>query len=181
MSKSDFDKFVARQKAKAAASKGADAKARRKEWLAHIDTLYERVEAYLREYIVRGDVEVAYQQDEINEEFLGAYKTKRMTLKIGPQVVQLIPIGAFIIGAKGRVDLAGSLGRCERLLLVGRESLTQAANIALRGEVHVYSGLAEEAPEVQLAWKFATPPPSSTLIDLTRDTLMEAIVGVAGG
>jgi hypothetical protein len=55
-----------------------DATARRKEWLAHLEALYERVEANLAKYISRGYIEVEYETLEINEEILEVYEARPM-------------------------------------------------------------------------------------------------------
>ena len=178
MTKTDFDKFVTRQKAQSTGASKVDAKAMRKEWLSHIEALYKHVETILEEYVSRGDIEVSYEPLEINEEFLGSYKTRRMTLKIGSQVVQLVPVGAVIIGARGRVDLVGSRGR-EKLVLVGKTRQKPTIRITVRDEGGRHQEPAESPPETELGWKFSTPPPSINYIELTSETLMDAIMGVA--
>jgi hypothetical protein len=178
MSKGDFDKFVKRQKTRAAAAGKLDANAMREQWLANVEALYKRVEAILRDYVARGDIAISYKPHEIDEETLGSYQTRLMSIKIGSQIVQLVPIGAAIIGASGRVDLQGPRGT-EKLILVEKATKAPAIRITVRDENGRRREPVATPREDELTWKLATPPPSISYIELTSDSLMEAIMGVA--
>jgi hypothetical protein len=178
MTNVEFDNFVKRQKAQASNASDVDPSVRRDEWLLRVNELYSLVEQYLDRYIKHGDIELSYEPLEIEEEYLGPYQTRRMTLKIGQQNVALVPIGALIIGAYGRVDLEGPKGRT-KLLLVAKDNMRPKITISIHTDKDPVSEATLPPPQISLAWKLSTSPPSIAYIKLTKESLMEAILEVA--
>ncbi len=70
-----------------------------------IDELYTRIEAWL----VDTDLKAEREDFELNEARPGKYQTQTMIIKDPDQntVARLKPVGAWIIGADGRVDIEG--------------------------------------------------------------------------
>lgn len=178
MPNTKFDDFIKQQKAHVASTSAFDPDARRMEWLDQIQALYHLVETYLDRYITAGDINLEYQPTEIIEDLLGLYRTQRMVLTIGSKQVVLEPVGAIVIGARGRADLKGASGQA-RLLLVDKRSTRVKVTVKNRSGKDVLPAPTPQPTE--FAWKFATAPPSIEFIDLSSDTLMSAIMDVAGG
>jgi len=85
-------------------------KERRREWIAAVKRLYQKVtDELLAESIAQGLVTVSRVQKEIKEEYLGTYRVPELVLDIGGETVRFSPKGRNIIGAQGRVDLVGEL------------------------------------------------------------------------
>ena len=83
-------------------------KERRREWIAAVKRLYQRVtDELLAESISQGLVSVSRVQKEIKEDYLGTYRVPELILDINGETVRFSPKGRNIIGAKGRVDLVG--------------------------------------------------------------------------
>jgi hypothetical protein len=84
-------------------------------YIERLKDLYQEVEKWIKQKGL-----VAKEQDiEINEEVPGRYKAPALTIQSehGEQVAELLPIGAWIIGAEGRVDLIGKLDRTNLVFL----------------------------------------------------------------
>jgi len=85
-------------------------KERRREWIAAVKRLYQKVTGeLLAESIAQGLVTVSRVEKEITEEHLGTYRVPELVLAIGGETVRFSPKGRNIIGAQGRVDLVGEL------------------------------------------------------------------------
>ena len=178
--KSEFDAFVKRQQ-QSAASTGADWSRELKDWLRYLSELYGRIEELLQDYIKSGAIAVSYREIPMNEENIGSYTARQMTLKIGPQEISLKPIGTLLIGTKGRVDVNGPSGRT-RFLLVNKDA--SRPNIRITGVVRdqqIVSRPEEPPRPVTWTWKIATSPPRIEYIELTRESLFRALMEVANG
>jgi len=53
------------------------------------------------------------QEIEISEEYSGRYKVSKLTLQdeSGKKIAEFIPVGAFIIGGNGRIDMNGIIDK----------------------------------------------------------------------
>ena len=84
-------------------------KSRQQDYISRLTKLYSSVETWIE----RTDLKAIRNTVELNEEVPGRYEAP--TLKIldaqGKKVAELLPVGAWIIGAEGRVDLVGLLDR----------------------------------------------------------------------
>jgi hypothetical protein len=178
---SDFDAFVKREQTAAAEGERVDWGKERDEWLGHLTELYEQTESFLAQYIETGQIKVNYRDIELNEENIGSYRARQMILKIGRQEITMTPVGTLLIGAKGRVEVVGPAGRT-RLLLVNSEASgpTIKVTVSMGGKPEPP---AVEAPPKQIkwAWKIATSPPTIRYIELTQDSLFQALMEVANG
>jgi hypothetical protein len=177
----DFGEFVKRQQTASAEGSRVDWTKERDEWLRHLKELYDQTESFLAEYIKTGAIKFNYRDIRLNEENIGSYSARQMILKIGRQEITMTPIGTLLIGAKGRVDVVGPAGRT-RLVLVNRE----ASGPAIRVTVSI-GGKPEPPPvgaapkEIKWAWKIATSPPTIKYIELTQESLFQALMEVANG
>jgi len=174
----DFGAFVKRQQTAAAEGERVDWAKQRDEWLVHLHELYDLAESFLAEYTKTGDIKVSYRDIPLNEEHIGSYSARQMILKIGCQEIALTPVGTLFFYIKGRVDVVGPAGQT-RLVLVDSESLGPPRKVTVSiGKPNV-----EAAPpkEIKWAWKIATSPPIIQYIELTQESLFEALMEVANG
>jgi hypothetical protein len=180
----DFGAFVKRQQTASEEENRVDWAKERDEWLSHRKELYERIESFLGEYIQAGEIKLSYRDIELNEENIGSYSTQEMILKIGRQEITLKPIGTLLISAKGGVEVVGPAGRT-RLVLVNSESSESSGprikvTISIGGKPE--PSAVEAAPkEIKWVWKIVTSPPTIQYIELTQESLFQALMEVANG
>jgi hypothetical protein len=189
----DFDTFVKRQQPVLEEGEPVDWAEERDEWLSHLKELYDQIEFFLAKYIKIGEIKCSYRDIALNEENIGSYNARQMVLKIGRQEIKLTPVGTLLIGAKGRVDVEGPAGGT-RFLLVNSEAsrptikvtVNEASPPGSKKTVN-YRGkpkplAAEAAPKkIKWAWKIATSPPTIQYIELTPESLFQALMEVANG
>ena len=75
------------------------------EWLRAIDGLLARFTKVLEPYVRDGLVVVHTGVEMLREDALGDYGVRSMSFEIGPRKIFLTPVGRYIVGAQGRVDL----------------------------------------------------------------------------
>lgn len=111
---------------------------------------------------------------------LGAYEVDEMWIAIGEAEVRLSPVGAVVIGGRGRVDLIGPFGDV-RMLLVEPGAVEPGARFNIRRKGVRRAPSPPEVPVAECVWKFITDPPSVRFIDLNEETFFEAVLAVANG
>jgi hypothetical protein len=178
----EFDEFVKRQQEAASGIASVDWDGERKEWLDYLDKLYKKIESLLHKYVSAGQIQLGYGQIDLNEENLGSYAAKQMVLRIGPKSVVLEPIGTFLIGSKGRVDITGPAGKAQ-LLLVDSKASGPASLIHVRIGVggKLPAPPTEPSRKIKWEWKIVTRPPERRFIEVTQQTLFQLIMEVANG
>ncbi|MHB8384630.1 MAG: hypothetical protein ACYDC3_20100 [Candidatus Binataceae bacterium] len=177
----DFDAFVKRQQPTAAEAKPIDWSKHRDEWLQHLNELYEQIESFLAEYFKTGHIKREYPDITLTEEDIGSYKARQMVLNIGRQEITLTPIGTRLIGAKGRVDVAGPAGKT-RFVLVNSKLSKPMIKVTVRVAGQPEPPAPEaKTEEIKWAWKITTSPPTIRYIELTRDSLFQALMEVTNG
>jgi len=182
MDNKTFDEFVNRQQAKTTETFPVNWETQRDEWLMHLDSLYSKIESLLAKYVSSGQIQFGYQNIELNEEYIGSYIAKRMTLRIGRQEVTFVPVGTLLIGSKGRVDVIGPAGRAEMLLVdstaSGPRSLIHVT-VEIGGKLPVPPS--EPEREIEWEWRIVTRPPERRFIEITQQSLFQLIMEVANG
>ena len=188
---SEFDAFVKGQQSAASDGGPENWESERLEWLRHLDELYKIIESFLAEYIASGAIKRGYREITLNEENIGSYAARQMILKIGGREITLAPVGAFIFGAKGRVDAVGPAGRFSFLLVHSEASRPQF-------KVTAGAGGKPDAPQairqaIKWDWKIAWSEPLPTwgptprraariqYIELSRESLFPRLMAVANG
>jgi hypothetical protein len=155
----------------------------RNEWLQRLDQLYVRIRDYLNDYIQSGQIQIESNSIQLNEENIGPYTAKQITLKIGRKRVKLQPVGTLLIGSRGRIDVVGPRGTTVPLLLVNSKA-KRAADL-IRIQVSIGGKLPEppkkEQEEIIWEWKMITRPPERRFIELTQEAFFEMIMEVANG
>lgn len=84
-------------------------KSRQDEYISRLKKLYAAVETWTKDT----DLGVLQGTIELDEEVPGRYEAPTLTIQDsqGKQLAALEPVGAWIIGAEGRVDMSGPLNR----------------------------------------------------------------------
>lgn len=181
MQNTEFDEFVRRQQQGASQMASANWEKRRSEWLQSLNRLYSQIESFLDKYISAKQILRRYRTIDLNEEYIGYYKAKQLTLKVGRQEVNFVPIGTMILGARGRVDVVGPTGRVQ-LLLVDSEASNPSDLI--QEEVNFGDKVSKpsKAPrEAEWEWKMVTRPPESRFEELTQETFFQLMMEIANG
>jgi hypothetical protein len=173
-----FDEFIKKQNESAGVEKkGLSIEQEKSMWLGKINELYALVEDSLSEYICTGLAQFAKNDISITEELIGKYAVQEALINLGRQVIKLTPVGTFLIGARGRVDMKGPMGNV-RFVIVPPDSTGPRIRITI-GDSEVPAD--PIIPPETWAWKIATPPPRVTYIDLTKESFREALMGVVNG
>ena len=176
----EFDDFVKRQKPLSAAERPVDWDQEREDWISYLDSLYKKIETFLRKYKDEGSIRIEYKQIELNEENIGVYLANEMIIHIGRQEIPLTPIGTLLIGAKGRVDVEGSYGKAA-LMLVDKDALGPRPLV----RVKIIDPQKPPEPEkettknIEWVWKIVTSPPVIRFIDLNAESFFQLIMEVS--
>ena len=176
----EFEEFVKRQKSSAVAEPPVDWDKERRDWIARLDSLYKKVESFLRKYKVEGSIGIEYRETELFEENLGSYPVRTMIIHIGRQGISLTPVGTLLVGSKGRVDVDGPYGKAA-LVLVDKNVVSPRPRVRVR----IIAPKEKDQPEienekkVEWAWKIATRPPAIQYIDLNTESFLQLIMEVS--
>lgn len=118
-------------------------------------------------------IKTTAQTVSINEEQTGTYQAPQVEITVGSAVVKLKPIGAFLIGAWGRVDMEGPRGVCRFILVPKRATTTLFAFRTEPGSHQVASA--------DLVWKIMPTPPEMHYVELNGDVFLEMLMKVVRG
>jgi len=177
MSKKSFEKFVNQQIA--SSDKPINRDAELAEWQSNLELLYQIIESFLQEFISQGRIKRRYQSMQIHEDLLGEYTVRSMEIEIGSTSVRLEPIGTYLIGVKGRVDMIGSRGTA-RLVLVDKDSTGPKIIV----KVNPSSERAVRSPPVRApewTWKIVTNGTRIRYQELTADSFYSSLMDVSRG
>ena len=175
MSKKSFEKFVNQQIENLGRPVNRDAELA--EWQANLERLYRIIESFLQEFISQRKISLKYQSTQLREELLGEYSVRSMEIEIGPTSVRLEPIGTYLIGVKGRVDMIGTKGTT-RLVLVDREST--GPKIVVR--INPPAGKEVRSPPVRApewTWKIVTNGTRIRYQELTAESFYASLMDVS--
>lgn len=115
-----FADFV-RKEHQASQRNSQNAGAIKERFQGYLDVLFGQVNEWLKDYIENGTVKVDFQNVELHETPIGSYQVKKAIFYIGSKKMEMLPVGAAIIGALGRVDLIGEIGAA-KLLVVPKDA-----------------------------------------------------------
>jgi len=178
MANKDFDDFISRKTRKTVVPE-INWEAEKKEWLAYLDALYNLFEESLDKYVKDKKICISYDEIEITEEKIGTYKAKKMILSFGTERIILKPIGTFLIGAKGRVDMSGKKGSVKIALVDARMKKLQD-HIKISVHIDKDTPSKQEADikpeEINWEWKFLSAPPTYSYQPVNSDTIYSAIM-----
>ncbi|MFZ0705690.1 MAG: hypothetical protein WAM71_08825 [Candidatus Korobacteraceae bacterium] len=177
-STNSFDEFVQHQQQQNAAVNWTK---ERDEWLRNLQRLYEEVEAFLAEYVKKNEIRLTYRPVSLHEEYIGSYEARQMLIGVGRSEILLNPVGTFIIGAWGRVDIVGPYGTAQ-LLLVDKSATTTRSLIRVEVKFGEHAQVPTSCSKpIELAWKLITAPPARQLLELSKETFYSVVIGVVNG
>lgn len=183
MGKREFDRFLEDHETYRPELVGqVDPQEQLNEWLEYIETLYNKVENWLDDYIKKGRVALTYEELNITEELIGNYTVKQMNLSFAGNTIKLKPVGTMLIGTRGRVDIEGGVSKI-RLLLIDKKTKELAQNKA-SSSYYVCEPEMEYDAEYKndlWRWKIATAPPNVAYIELNEETFFDALLEIANG
>ncbi len=150
------------------------------DWQEFLETLYRKIEQFLEPFTSQRKITIAYQAMSIREEFLGTYQVRSMEIQIGASDVHLEPIGTYLIGVKGRVDMIGSHATV-RLVLVDKRSDRPKVSVTIR-PLNA-ERVAQPPPEKPLewTWKIATSTSPIRYESLNAESFYAALMEAVGG
>ncbi|WP_156516572.1 hypothetical protein [Paraburkholderia caribensis] len=176
-----FDQFVKKQVESSKSGGGQiDLEKEKSMWLQKLDQLYSLIEDGLSDYIKDGSIRLSFVETTLTEDLLGTYAVREAHITIGTQSVKLRPLGTFLIGARGRVDMTGPRG-ITRFTIVPPDATAPRVRVTVLSPGQTPPQQEAVAPPETWVWKIATPPPRITYIDLTPETFREALIGVVNG
>lgn len=162
----------------------------KQKWLQSVKELYQNITAWLKPLTDKpnSNIKISFEKTILNEEHIGDYEIDKMYIDIKGQRVVLQPLGTWIIGSRGRVDMIGTYGKI--LFTYVDERLTKP-----KVTVRLYSSseepysygkkIKEEAIEdiirdasVGYAWKIMTPAPNVQYIPLNEETFSDSLLSV---
>ena len=183
MSVAGFDEFVQDEQSKLKVQGEFDAQRDKKEWLQSLNELYVLVEEYLSDYVTAGHIFITRRTISLNEEQLGIYDAPELLITIGTKAIRFEPIGRFIFGAWGRVDVAGPFGRGTLLLIASHiQRSSEMLRISFREKGALATpGISQPGRPQDPVWRIVTRPPELKIIKLDKDTLFTLILELANG
>ncbi|MEV4782036.1 hypothetical protein [Burkholderia sp. LMU1-1-1.1] len=144
----------------------------KRRWLSKLDELKKLVNDWLNAYVEKG-IKTSTRMVPLTEEQTGTYQAPQIEITVGQAVVKLKPIGTFLIGAWGRVDMEGPRGVC-RLILVPK----RAKNPLFAFDE---KPIPEQVAMPDLVWKIMPAPPALAYIELTREMFLDMLMKVVRG
>lgn len=147
----------------------------KKRWLGHLDNLGKFAQEALEAYAEAG-IKTTKRMVGVTEEQTGEYQAPQFEISVGNAIVRLRPIGTFLIGAFGRVDMEGPRGVC-RLILVPRKAQTPLFAYSAEDD----EKKPKEKPWADLVWKIMPAPPSRTYVDLDSPVFLDVLMKVVRG
>lgn len=176
-SNNPFDDFIKTQAKKSVAF---DKDKELNQWRGQVESFYKQIKGFLDRYITDETVRLEFKKQAMHEELLGAYEVDSLTLFIGANRIKFTPIGAMIIGAKGRIDMTGPRGSVT-FVLVDKDST--APKISVRVWISGQNPPPEDPPKTvhEWAWKISTPPPKIKYTELEEEAFQTALMEVVNG
>ncbi len=146
----------------------ADFSERKKLWLKSVKDFYQKVIEWLEPYKEKGLLKIDCKKITKNEQYIGEYEIDEMFLNISNEIVKFDPIGTFIIGAHGRIDMTGNNGTI-RFVLVDSESEGPRFRVEIGTDT---------LSEKKFAWKISTSPPDIKYMPLNKNSFSDSLIEV---
>ena len=181
MATDTFDDFVKQRTAQANETlEEVDWEQTRATWLRELDRLYGCMEAYLKNYTDSGRIRIERHAVQLTEDYLGTYDAEKLTFFIGSDKVVAEPIGALLIGSRGRVDLSGNC-KTLRIVLLDKGGPSMKITISAGDAPTETSSRSLVRGDVdQAGWYISTRPPGATVTAFNEDSFRDAIMEVSG-
>ena len=179
MSRLEFEKVVDQLVQKN--PREPDKEKRFDEWQIYLKQFYDRVDEFLKKYVSEKKIQCEEAEEKIYEDYIGEYKVKKLTITLGYKTAALVPIGTFLFGAKGRIDLEGSHGKISFVLVdKNANSFSEKVPIRMKSNGEEIEREQTDPEQIDWEWKIATNPPNTSYIDFKQDTFLSALLEVIG-
>ena len=182
MTKQQFEEFLEQKARETREAKPIDWESQKRDWLRNLAGFYSAIEGFLRPYQESGMLRLERSSVRLSEEHIGSYEAGSMTILIGSDKVEILPIGTLVIAARGRVDMTGPAGTV-KFILTGKHSKGVKTSFRVVGEEPPAqrAPAPEPAAPEELVWKIATAPPRIQFIELNPETFFSALMEVTNG
>ncbi len=191
MDQASFESFVRRHQppqqddSKTTLERQVSAQEELEQWLSYLDQLYVDIRSHLEPYIKMRQIEIEPGTVRLFEEQLGSYDAPSLLLRVGRTVIQFEPVGTFLVGMKGRVEVTGPAGSAA-LVLVSKKAHDVASMVRVTSNaassninVSIAIGPPESGLPIVWVWKLMTASAQRTFVDFTAETLYEIIVALS--
>lgn len=154
-------------------------------WKTFIDNLYQNINDWLKKYVESGKIKIETHTIEIYEEAIGKYSVEAMSVKIGDNIVELIPIGTVLIGTIGRVDIIGKAGT-QKIILADKNATGPKIEIdtfTSDNEKKQHDNKLKQMANtpVEWEWKLTSNPPQIKYTELNQESFFECLINVTNG
>jgi hypothetical protein len=166
----DFKKIVEEQAARekaAEADLAAVVQERGEWWPRQVHELLAQIQDWIRPLVDNGTLQYEVRKVTLNEEALGSYQVESAKIRFGSKTLSFEPMGTFLFGAFGRLDVTGPFGKVT-LLLLGSDLNTATWHMA-----HPVAAPSTSRPP-------STSQPRSTFASLTKDLFEKLFVDLLG-
>jgi hypothetical protein len=178
----NFDDFVSGHAARASEDEKLDLAAQKGLWLNKLGEFYKSVEHFLGTYIAAGSIKFEKFEVFLREDQLGEYQADAGRITVGDTIVKLQPIGTFLIGARGRIDMIGPRGTVKFLLVPpASRGLKIEIRTTIVGQPSESAPVIATAPPSEWVWKIASPPPRLVYTELTAESFQGSLMSVVNG
>lgn len=144
------------RRAQEASKHARDFAARKVAWIDKLGELFDRIEHdWLADLSQQGQITLTRGEIELHEELIGAYRAPTLRIQVADAMVVLVPVGTFVSGASGRVDMKGPNG----VVLLLLESADAQAPFEQR----------------DFTWNIVNRSPRVTRTPLVEDTFSDAL------
>ena len=179
MVKTDFESFLNKESEKR--KKTINWEEKLNKWKSFIGSLYLNINDWLKEYVESGKIKIVTYDIEIYEEAIGKYSVEAMKIKLGENIVKLIPIGTVLIGTIGRIDIIGESG-AQKIILADKNASGPKI------EVNEFISEGKEQNNKKLSytpvdwvWKFTSNPPRIKYTELNQESFFKCLMNVING
>ncbi|HWZ21034.1 MAG TPA: hypothetical protein VNW06_00185, partial [Cytophagaceae bacterium] len=107
----DFENFL-KKKYEEGEKQKAEASDRKNQWITSVEALYKDIKELLRIYEDKKLLFFYEQEIELEEEFIGKYKIKKLEITFSTERISLIPRATYVVGFFGKVDMVGLHADC---------------------------------------------------------------------
>ncbi|MBP1934920.1 hypothetical protein J2Z37_004940 [Ammoniphilus resinae] len=158
----------------------------KQKWLHSVKDLYQNITSWLKPLTDKpnSNIRISFEKIILNEEHLGDYEVDKMNIDIKGQRVVLEPLGTWIIGSRGRIDMVGTYGKIlftyvDERLTKPRITVSMFSSAAKMAEQGIKD---QQNPTVNIpvvyTWKIMTPAPNVQYIPLNEETFSTSLLSV---
>jgi len=102
-----------------------DWEGRKKQWLKNIADLHALIRKWLAPLQREGVLSLQTKRIKLQEEQVGSYEADALWIFVGKHEVALVPMGTFIVGAQGRIDIRSTTAARTIIFNDGKWSLIE--------------------------------------------------------